>query len=147
MAKIKYRQGSEMKTLLDTSIPGYRILVGGLEVYPNGDWSLDISNYKDVVISGVLLIWSAYNYKSAISLNESWQTSFVPRRMLNDNGNRYEMQFPVVTGYATKTVCGKMISVVDWKITGSAFNGDGSVTVNGSSADPRWVVLRSVIAL
>ena len=67
--------------------------------------------------------------------------------MLDDNGNRYEMQFPVVTGYTSKTVCGKMISVVDWTIIGSAFNGNSSVTVNGSSADPRWAVLRSVMAV
>lgn len=146
MAKIKYRQGSEMKTLLDTSIPGYRILIDNISLFPNESWSLDISNYKDTVTSGILLVWSAYDNNTSTVLNESWQTSFVPRRMLAD-GTGYEMQFPVITGYAAKTVTGKLLFIQNWKITGSDLNGDSSTTVNGAAATTRWVVLRSVIAM
>ena len=146
MARVSYRKPDGSHEVLFDSGMGRRLIAQNIDGWPNSKWSIDLSGYKEYVVSGVALAWSEYDPAADRALDDAWQTTYVPRRMLDD-GHLYKMQFPVIAGIANKRLVGKIISVQNWKLTGNDYNGNSNTSVNGAAANGNVIVLRSIIAM
>ena len=111
----------------------------------NGGQTIELNESVSAQPNGIVLIFSGYDNSSAVNLDSSWSTHFVPKEMINLNSGGGQL-FMMAVNAGFSSFAGKYLYIYDDSITGHATN-TSSGTNSGITFTNSNYVLRYVVGV